>query len=262
MTRTKQKKMAERALAILVVVVFCFLVYGISRLGAVVARRLVIPAMRLTGTGEMTGTTVTVDQLDVYVVGVGSYTSTTDAQKHKDTVTASGGAGYITKTDSGYTVAASAYGSKDWADSVKDKLTALGCSASVVCQEAPEIRIKVTASDENAKAVEKCLTTLRSSVETMLSLCVETDKGDVTRAQACGTAAGEEDALTDALKSLKGLSCEGQWLTNLTKMLQTGRTALGEMPSSDDNDFGRKMKACTVTIATEYVHFAQTYTSS
>lgn len=258
--RMRKKEMKKNLTAVLIIAVFAAIVFSVNSIGKFIAENVIQPVMSL-GTAKedrIITNTVTIEALEIYGVGAGHFADTAAAGETVKKLKEGGGAGYVLETSEGFTVLASCYTDKEWAESVKEKLSATFAETSVIALKGDELSIKITGTKAQAELIAQAFSSLRTTVNDMVDLCVAFDKGDVTRLQACTQIQLRRTDTTQQLEQLRALSSGNRVITVLEEMFTCVDTALSEMPESADDAFAQKLKYAASSLAGEYLNF---YTS-
>ena len=256
--RMKKREMKKNLTALLIIAVFAVIVFSVNSIGKFIAEKVIQPVMNLNVAKDerIVTNTVKIEALEIYGVGAGQFQDAASAEetvkKMKD------GAGYVLETADGFTVLASCYTDKEWAESVKEKLSSSFDQVSVFPLKGDELSVKITGTKAQAELIAQAFSSLRTTVKEMVDLCVEADKGDVTRLQACTQIQLCRNDTAKQLEQLKALESGNRVVTVLEEMFTCVNTALGEMPESSDDAFAQKLKHASASLVGEYINF---YTS-
>lgn len=258
--RMKKREMKKNLTALLIIAVFAVIVFSVNSIGKFIAEKVIQPVMSI-GTAKderIVTNTVKIEALEIYGVGAGQFEDAASAAETVKKIQDGGGAGYVLETAEGFTVLASCYTDEEWAESVKEKLSSSFDTVGVFPLKGDELSIKITGTQAQAEMIGQAFDSLRTTVKEMVDLCVETDKSDVTRLQACTQIQLCRTDTAKQLEQLKTLESGNRVVTVLEEMLTCTATALDEMPESSDDAFAQKLKYASASLAGEYLNF---YTS-
>ena len=258
--RMKKREMKKNLTALLIIAVFAVIVFSVNSIGKFIAEKVIQPVMNLNVAKDerIVTNTVKIEALEIYGVGAGQFQDAASAEETVKKMKDGGGAGYVLETADGFTVLASCYTDKEWAESVKEKLSSSFDQVSVFPLKGDELSVKITGTKAQAELIAQAFSSLRTTVKEMVDLCVEADKGDVTRLQACTQIQLCRNDTAKQLEQLKALESGNRVVTVLEEMFTCVNTALGEMPESSDDAFAQKLKHAAASLVGEYINF---YTS-
>lgn len=258
MTRKAKKEMQKNIAAVLIVVIFGVLVFSINAVGKFVAEKVIQPVMAHTSTekDEKTITqTIKSDPVTVYALCAGNCKESAEAEELSKKIKEAGGAGVVYEDSSGFCSILACYSNKEWAQSVMEKNKNSFENLSVKELKGDEVSIKITATSSQCKVISESFDLIRTVVMQATELCIDTDKGDTTRLQACAKLKALQSQVNDQIDGLKKLDSKNDVIKCLKEMLTVIDTSLSSLPESSDDSFLQKLKECSAELTTEYISF-------
>ncbi len=199
------------------------------------------------------------DALSCYMLQMGVFSSSDNAQKEAERLRSLGAAGYIvadgSSSDTRYRVMASGYADEQSAKSVKERLYSDGIETAVYLVSSPEVSFKITADSADIADICAAFSTFYNAVDALSSAAIQFDKESMSVSDGKQLCMDILNSTDEALDSLNVYSNESSMLDEILSAYsdcQAQLSALCEAEYKSTVDFSAALKYTHLYVALRY----------
>lgn len=197
--------------------------------------------------------------LNCYMLQMGVFSSSDNAQKEADRLRSLGAAGYIVTDDSSgetrYRVMASGYADEQSAKSVKERLYSEGIDTAVYLISSPEASFKITADDDSIDNACAAFSSFYNAVDGLSSAAIRFDKESMSISGGKQLCTDILNSLDEKLSTLSTYSNEGSMLGEILSAYSDCKAQLSNLCETEYEstvDFSAALKYTHLYVASRY----------
>ena len=203
--------------------------------------------------------TITVDTVSSYLLQLGAFSKSTNAESEAISARSRGAAGFILEGDGYFRVIASAYDTVEDLQSVQEQLKeSEDIETGSFLLESQELELKVSGAQSQLDALKQAFNTIKSLRETLHDLVVEFDKQNITQASCLDTLKTKANLMDDAKKAINDDAKNNTVVASLVELMTKLSGHIEEMESQDTvAEFSAQLKYAQIYTLNAYHQFIE-----
>ncbi len=218
---------------------------------------LITAAPRASAPVEKEHKVLTIDETPFYILQMGAFVNSDDANRHADEIMRMGAGGAVYRDGSVYRVFAAAYADESSLKKVQSQVRSDGFEATPYIIESKSLRITLDGDQQAVKYISDAAQMLNDVPKELSALCLSFDKGEIDDKALCTTLTEKRAAILLTAESLEQIKTSdiSAIPTLLKKYVKNISTFLDEHDTMNTEMISGSLKHLQLSTIIDYILF-------